>query len=213
VWGQGGEGGFLVVGQRYDLDVTEMMDFSPGWDERLRERVQAEGKLHAPAGSDYFIYPRGCYTEMPKFAVGRPMWDNWTIYHALCNRWPVINATQSVLIIHENHDYSHLPGGQPPYRLPEAARNIRLAGGKRRAMYLYDTSHVLENGQVRPAPLTWKRFWRLVETFPILRLNSYALAEVSYAIFHPAKALGEWRGRIVYKLRQLFTTKALRSQR
>jgi hypothetical protein len=39
-----------------------------------------------------------------------------------------------------------------------------------------------------------------IELFPLLKLRSYFLAEISYMIFHPRKAWGEWRGRIAYKL-------------
>ena len=34
---------FMVVGQRYDVDVTELVDFSDGWEARLREKMQREG--------------------------------------------------------------------------------------------------------------------------------------------------------------------------
>ncbi len=193
---------FLVVGQRYDLDIITLMDFSAGWDERLRGMIQSEGCLHAPGGSDYFIFPRDAYTGMPKFAVGRPMWDNWMIYHARRSGWPLISGTPSITIAHESHDYSHLPGGKPPYRLPEGERNIKLAGGKRRAMYLRDCTHELVEGKIRPIRPTLPRIIRSIETFPVTRLNAYWLAEIIFAIFHPGRAFGEWRGRIAYKLRK-----------
>ena len=33
---------FLLVGQRYDLDVTADLDFSAGWPERLRQKVKED---------------------------------------------------------------------------------------------------------------------------------------------------------------------------
>jgi hypothetical protein len=49
---------FILLGRRWDLDIKEQLDFSQGWDQRLRSEVGERGKLHAPVGSDFFIYPR-----------------------------------------------------------------------------------------------------------------------------------------------------------
>jgi len=65
---------------------------------------------------------------MPQFAIGRAGWDNWMIYWARRQGWPVVDATWDIFIIHQNHDYSHLPGGKPHYRQPESFDNIRMAG-------------------------------------------------------------------------------------
>jgi hypothetical protein len=194
---------FLVVGQRWDLDVRELLDFSPGWAERLWVRLQAEGKLHSPVGSDYFIFPRACYENMPPFAVGRPMWDNWTIYTALRSGWAVVDGFPSITIVHQNHDYAHLPGGRPPYRLPEASRNIQLAGGKRRAMYLRDVNTRLVDGKLQPMPHTFKRFVRSIEVFPVIKMNSYFLAQVLFVVYHPIKTFRKTRRWIKRHLRTL----------
>jgi hypothetical protein len=194
---------FMALGQRWDLEVTERLDFSAGWDARLRANVQANGQLHEPVGSDYFLFPRELYHDLPKFAIGRSGWDNWMIYHARRQGWTVVELVHSVMLIHQNHDYSHLPGGKPPYRLPETMENIRLAGGKRAILYLIDVTHYLKDGKLYPQR-GWRKFWREVETFPMVRLPkgplASALAELSYACFHPVKAYKEWRGRIMYKL-------------
>ncbi len=154
---------FLLVGQRWDLDVTAPLDFSPGWEARLRERVRRQGRLHPPAGSDYFVFPRHAFTEMPAFAIGRAGWDNWMIYRARSLGWPVVDGTPSVLAVHQNHDYSHLPGGRPHYDLEESRRNTALAGGERHMFTLFESSHVLRQGRLRPAPLSLPRFLRRVE--------------------------------------------------
>jgi len=109
---------FLIVGQRYDLDVREPREFTAGWPEYLRKRGLFEGRLHKATGSDYFIFPRSCFEDMPTFAIGRAGWDNWMIYSGRRNGWPVVDGTPSIMIIHQSHDYSHLPGGQPHYRHP-----------------------------------------------------------------------------------------------
>lgn len=184
---------FLMVGQRWDLEVTELLEFGPGWPQTLRERAFSQGKLHRASGSDYFIFPRECFADMPKFAIGRAGWDNWMIYSGRARNWPVVDASPSVTIIHQNHDYSHLPGGQPHYKLPETDENVRLAGGKRTIFELPDASHVLRDGELHRPAFSWKRFWREVEIFPLVKLHSYSLAQAFYFLFHPQKAYREFR--------------------
>ncbi len=192
---------FLVVGQRWDLDVVEPLDFSPNWVEKLHGRVVENSDLHGQAGSDYFIYPRACFREIPDFAVGRAGWDNWMIYHARRQHWPVIDATQAITIIHQNHDYAHL-GGQPHYKLPETATNIRLAGGRRTIFRLDDASHVFDGQKVQRKALSWNAFWREVEIFPLIGLRSRILGWLSFALFHPVKAYQEAAGWLSYKLKR-----------
>jgi hypothetical protein len=188
---------FLVVGQRWDLDVREPLDFSSGWAERLRQRVQQEGKLHKATGSDYFLFPRGCFTDMPAFAIGRAGWDNWMIYSGRAQGFPVVDATHDLFIVHQNHDYRHLPGGQPHYKHPETLENVRLAGGRRVIFELPDVSHRLVKGKLVRPPLTWQRFWREVEIFPLVKWHSYPLAVGMYFFLHPKKAYREYReGRL-----------------
>lgn len=169
---------FLIVGQRWDMDLTAPLDFSPAWEHNLRSQVAAHGALHRPMGSDYFIFPRACYTDMPAFAVGRAGWDNWMIYKARKHGWPTIDATHDVTIVHQNHDYSHLPGGQPHYRLPETDENIRLAGGRAQTRFtLLDADKRLINGKIQPQKMDSERLWRRIEAWPLLALGAGRLSE------------------------------------
>ncbi len=145
-------GCFLAVGQRWDLDVEEPLDFAPDWASRLREQVSREGKLHSRDGIDFFAFPKGCFEDIPPLVVGRSGWDNWMIYHARAREWPVVDLSWSVLVVHQNHDYAHLPGGQPHYRQAESLRNIELAGGLAHMYTLREASHVLTKKGVRRRP-------------------------------------------------------------
>ena len=175
---------FLIVGQRWDLAVTQPLDFSGDWVTQLRTDVGTQGELHRPMGSDYFIFPRDCFTDMPEFAVGRAGWDNWMIYKARKEGWATVDATDSIMIVHQNHDYSHLPGGQPHYRLPETYENIRLAGGREVTRFtLLDANRRLVDDQLRRASWSGARFVRWLETFPLLVFNDYWLTErIAYII-------------------------------
>jgi hypothetical protein len=154
---------FLLVGQRWDLDVTQDLDFGAGWDQRLRHDLQARGRLHAPAGSDFFVFPCDLFLEMPDFAIGRAGWDNWMIYRARQQGWPVIDATPSLKIIHQSHDYSHLPGGKPHYDLEESEHNLALAGGQMHMYNVLDTDRQLRDGRILAPRPSLLRFLRLAE--------------------------------------------------
>ncbi len=157
---------FVLLSQRWDLDVTEPINFSDGWQDRQSSIVNRQGSLHRPAGSDFFLFPTSCYADVPDFAIGRAGWDNWMIYKARQEKWPVIDCTPSVMIVHQNHDYRHLPGGESHYTHPETDVNIRLAGGQAAVRYtiLDATVRLVDGKLVRPVP-SWGRFWRGVEIF------------------------------------------------
>jgi hypothetical protein len=157
---------YILLSQRWDLDVTQPIEFTEGWQNRLSSSVQRQGSLHRPAGSDYFLFPKSCYADVPDFTIGRAGWDNWMIYKARKERWPVIDCTPSVMIIHQNHDYSHLPGGKPHYEHPDTNENIRLAGGQANIRYtVLDATHQLVDGKLVRPKMSSLRSMRGVELF------------------------------------------------
>ena len=198
---------FLAVGQRWDLDVKQTIDFSVKWDEELQNRIQKDGKLHGQTGSDYFIYPRACFEDIPDFAVGRAGWDNWMIYWTRMQHWALVDTTDAITIIHQNHDYSHLPGGVRHYRLPETSDNIKLAGGRRTIFKLTDATYRFDGQNLKRKPWTWERFWREVEIFPLVTLHSRTLGWLFFAIFHPVKAYKEARLWLDQKVNNQHTAK------
>jgi hypothetical protein len=169
---------FVLMGQRWDMDITSPIDFSGDWPAQLRASLLEQGKLHRPAGSDYFIFHNSCYKELPPFVIGRAGWDNWMIYHARKSGFPAIDGTLDITIIHQNHDYSHLPGGQPHYDHPETDENIRLAGGRPMTRFtLIDATHRLVKGHVIPQLMDSAHLWRRIEAWPLLALNSTRLSD------------------------------------
>lgn len=157
---------FVLLSQRWDLDLTQPIEFTAGWQDRLSSMVHRQGSLHRPAGSDFFLFPKFCYTDIPDFTIGRAGWDNWMIYKARKDKWSVIDCTPSVMIVHQNHDYSHLPGGKPHYEHPDTNENIRLAGGEANIRYtIVDSTHQLRNGKLARPKISYLRFMRGVELF------------------------------------------------
>ena len=47
---------FLLVGQRWDLQIQEPISFGDRWQDELEEDLRRGGTLHPPAGSDYFVF-------------------------------------------------------------------------------------------------------------------------------------------------------------
>jgi hypothetical protein len=86
------------------------------------------------------------------------------IFNARKEDWPVIDCTPSVMIVHQNHDYSHLPGAKPHYDHPDSNENIRLAGGQASIRYtILDSTHRLVDGKLVRPQLSLPRFMRGVE--------------------------------------------------
>jgi len=157
---------FVLLSQRWDLDITQPIEFTDGWQNRLSSMVHRQGSLHRPAGSDFFLFPLSSYLDIPNFTIGRAGWDNWMIYKARKEKWAVIDCTPSVMIVHQNHDYSHLPGGKPHYEHPDTNENIRLAGGEANIRYtILDATYQLVDGKLVRPKMSYLRFMRGVELF------------------------------------------------
>ena len=180
---------FLMVGRRWDLQVEEPLSFDPAGRERLRRQLSTAGRRHPPAGSDYFVFRRGEFADMPEFALGRAGWDNWMIYAARAARLAVVDATDSVTIIHQTHDYGHLPGGQPHYRLPESEANLRLAGGQEMIFTLKDATWRLEPSGLRRQRLSPAGLARTVEAALAARLGPGRSSRWVRLLSHPAETL------------------------
>lgn len=191
---------FLIVGQRWKLDLHEPWDFSAAdWAERLKARLEKYGSLSSPKGIDYFVFPRGLLRQMPPFAVGRPAWDNWMIYRAHSKRVPVVDATNIITAIHQNHPYKfQKEGGRNvhPYEDVEAQRNRELAGISAHSFGVDDASYFLSTTGIHSSfkRFTPERFIRYLEVLTIL------LATRLYARVHLLRMMFLKIRRIIKKI-------------
>lgn len=160
---------FLLVGQRWDVDLDKLWDFgNPDWEALLQSYVRENGKLHAVSGIDYFVFPKGLWGDVPPFALGRTAWDNWLIYRARLKHSCVVDATHMVTAIHQNHDYTYFPTGKTGvWKGPEAKCNLELAGGYQHIFTLEDVTHVLTPSGEK-LDLSRRRLLRHLYTLPIL---------------------------------------------
>ncbi|MEM4523218.1 MAG: hypothetical protein QW738_08420 [Nitrososphaeria archaeon] len=146
---------FLIVSRRWDVNIKNLIDFSDKkYEMDLKEYVRVHGKLHPPTGIDVFVYPKGLYMKIPQFALGRGAFDNWIIYYAYSNGVPIIDITDFTMIIHQNHDYSHYPGGLSELlKGPEIKQNLKLAGGWKHIYTINDAGYILtKDGGLKNAP-------------------------------------------------------------
>jgi len=146
---------FLMVGQRWNTDVLEPWNFScADWDKQLVRFVSERGSLLDETGIDYFVFPRGLYQNMPALVIGRIWWDHWLIWRARSLGAPVVNATQVVMAVHQNHDYSYHPAGAAGvWQDEQSKKNYELAGGRRHLYTIADSTHRLTTAGIERNPL------------------------------------------------------------
>ena len=87
-----------------------------------------------------------------------------TVISAGCATFGVaIDATRDVTAVHQNHDYSHLPGNKPPYGSDVAISNLAKAGGRKCVFNILDTNRELIGGKVKIPGIRLVRILRRVE--------------------------------------------------
>ena len=175
---------FLAIGRRWDASIRDALEIKPGWGEEFVEHTLKTARLHRAAGSDYFLFARDQFTDTPPFAVGRSGWDNWMIYKARVEHWPVIDATDAVKVIHQNHDFSHFADGKIHRYQPESVENLRLAGGRHTVFTIHDANYQFTDRTLKPIRLNRWKLVREISIFPSVTLHCSWLARVFYAIFN-----------------------------
>lgn len=143
------ENSFLIVGRRWDLNITEPINFKEAdWAEKMKERLFRSGKLHGFSGMDYYISPRHIQFNHPPFVNGRFTADGWLVWRAKSMGIPVIDATEIITIIHQNH---HAPQKEKNCYETERKRSVQLAGGFSHILTLRDADWILTaNGFRKP---------------------------------------------------------------
>ena len=178
---------FVLAGQRWDLKVERPIRFQMGWESTLKKDIEDRGRRHPPAGSDYFVFPRACYPSIPDFAIGRAGWDNWMIFKARWEHWKMIDASDAITVVHQDHDYSHLPNGIIHHRQVETLENIKIMGGRFAVYTLSDANYYLKNNRILPRKINRSRLIREISLFPSVSLKSPLLGKLFYFLFNPQK--------------------------
>ncbi|HEY3278320.1 MAG TPA: hypothetical protein VGJ94_17025 [Syntrophorhabdaceae bacterium] len=153
--------GALMVGRRWNVDIIEPISFDDHWQDALFSLARSRGALYPYYAIDYFVFPKNGLGRIPPFAIGRPAWDNWVIYKACSSGMPVVDLTEAVTVVHENHDYSHHPEGwKGAMQGEESKRNIALAGEAAHVHSLLDAPYRLtDKGIARRYPPLYQPFY------------------------------------------------------
>jgi len=145
---------FLGVGRKTSIRMTDRIDFSdPQWETKLKSRAEREG-FHVTYDSDFFVFPKGLYQNVPRFAIGRCYWSSWLMWDVRRRKIPMIDLTRAVVSVEPAHDYSHAKstGGVTRLSGVEFRTNKALFRGSR----YYSTanaSQVLAKDGLAPAPI------------------------------------------------------------
>ncbi|MCK4873221.1 MAG: hypothetical protein KAS72_10890 [Phycisphaerales bacterium] len=166
---------FLAVGRRTNITLDTELDFERSdWRRSVRHAVDQSGKLFTEFGIDYFVMPRRSeLTDLPPFAVGRARWDNWMCARSWRLGVPLVDLTECVLAVHQDHDHTHVKGrGEHQYSGPEAAANAELAGGD--FMSIADATYIVdERGRPVPSALNLARMHYQTAVRETTRMRSY----------------------------------------
>jgi len=143
---------FLMAGRRWDVDIRHSIDFQdPGWEPGIRKVALKANRQRAAQWIDYFVFRRGLfYRKIPSLVIGRAGWDNWVLWYARASGAQVIDASQVILAVHQNHDYRHHPEGEKGiYEGAEALENGNFLEGHKKFRTLDNATHVLTPGGLR----------------------------------------------------------------
>src|SRR6267142_500242 len=171
------------LGLRHDPEVERTADGPPSV-RSLFERAQ-QISCHALLcyyNIDYFAFSKGLYTNVPRLTIGRNWWDNWAVWKASAEKVPVVDATDMVVAVHQNHDYSNHPQGQPGRWYGEGSKqNFELAGGWKYLHTIEDATHRLTPQSIDP-----RRLYRLAPVRrAVRRVVKKVRDAVRVSVWHP----------------------------
>ena len=105
---------FLMAGRRWDADITETIDFSQSdWREQDAQPCSPDKPAAAALLDRLFRLSAGPVSPQTSSLCRRPagLGPMDDLVHPKYQDIPVVDASRSVMAVHQNHDYSHHPLG------------------------------------------------------------------------------------------------------
>lgn len=141
---------FLIIARRWNVASLPALEFEPGWDAGIRRRVAREGELFTAFGIDLFVFSRGLLRDIPPFALGSDYWDNYLVMRARRRGCPVIDVTEQVMLVHQDHPLGRYRSAAERRRGPEGLRALALAGDSHAMLgQVADATHIVSHGELR----------------------------------------------------------------
>lgn len=145
-------GHFVIIGKRWGLHVQKPIDFSnPNWESILWDRVIEAGSPGNNAAKDYIVFRRPLgLLPIPNFIMGYPCYDTWLAWAALRANYPVVDASDTVIVVHQSHKFvegdvwkrDKTPGGQHNRRIGRFQLHLDGKGAISQATYVLTHSGV-----------------------------------------------------------------------
>jgi len=163
---------FLMVGRRWDTDITAPLDFaSPQWETDAVSLARGKGVKQPGYSVDYFAFRRGLYYKMPELVIGRVWWDHWLVWKARMESAAIVDVSERVTAVHQNHGYGYHPAGAKGVWTDEQAmRNWNNAGGRWHLFTIDDATHILDTNGMRR---NWKAAIAPCDRYLRPHLNPY----------------------------------------
>ena len=140
---------FMAVGHRWDLDVVESIDFEDNMVfSKFWEDAYNKAKKHACTGIDYFIFKKGTFKNILDLAIGRFGWDNWLLWKARRMRIPLIDMSDGIFAIHQDHSYSFNKfNNKSDILMSDDGKNNQIKTDEQ-MLNLLDANYHLVNGKI-----------------------------------------------------------------
>ncbi len=168
---------FFMSGRRWDLDITNPINFQENyWQKNLEKLARDNGSLHGLSGMDYWVLPASVPFEIPPFVVGRPGMDSWLVYKSRSLRMPVVDSTELIVVVHQNHNY---PQKKKTFFEIEKKMNIEIAGGLMNMFTLREANFVLTKKGLEK-PKFPRLFFSVLALFYPWRLILLAKRKIAY---------------------------------
>ena len=182
---------FLMVGHRWDMDVNYDINFDDENNKKVFwKKADKQSVQHACTGIDYFIYRKGTFNNLPDFAIGRPGYDNWMLWHSRRRFIKLIDASSEIKIIHQNHHFNfHNIKKDPKINFEaDGLSNIKLIGEN--TLNLLDTNYKLSYGRIKknndPSFIN-RNLGKLPKIFPEISFMLTIYKKIYRRFFHPLR--------------------------
>ena len=161
---------FMAVGHRWDLDVVKKINFNDEKECKIFwSYANKKSKKHACTGIDYFIFRKSTFKILPSLAIGRFGWDNWLLWKVRRMRIPLIDLSNEIFAIHQEHSYCYddFKSKSDILNSDDGKNNQEKTDGK--TLNLLDTNYHLVNGEIekkRSREYTNRNLGKLPIIFP-----------------------------------------------
>jgi len=156
---------YFIVGRRVDCDIDYEISFNNEDYQKKLITMYKNGDMHGLSGLDYWVFPKNSFNEIPDFVIGKPGYDNWLLAESKRTSIPVIDASNTIRILHQNHYYPQKKSDSYKIEYDENLKKAGdLLGSLRNSDFVVDNSFLLKN------PSIFYQFFDYLNGFRLVRI-------------------------------------------